>query len=597
VIAIVLAMYIAFRSFQAQSEARAGKNKLLAAERHLNVQSLSAAGNDLRSAAHHFRRMRGAINALGPLRWPAEIAPLLRVQVRGARAFADTGEILTRSGLHLVDAAERVIHPKDRHLRLRAGVEELRSVDTALKQGLATLEGATQLVGRLDGYRLVGPLNGARNQLRAQLPRVATKAISAEQGVRALIDFAGGSGPRSFLVLSQNPDEVRPTGGFIGTYGVLNTNGGELRLDRFEGIENWYLGRPQAVVPAAQAGSAFALDSPPVAQTIANVNNLPDWPTAAKLAETLWQRGGEAPVNGVLSITPDFMASMLTVLGPVTVPEYNETVTASNLVTRADYWTHAEGAQQQAQPGGRKHFLAALAHVVLDKVLDAPSSDWYPLGKVVAAGFNAREAMAWSNDPVTQQALSTRRWDGALPSTYGDFVADAEFEYSAKNGRGLKRVFDHTVELRADGSAKIHTKLTINNTDPPDPTNNINSLSYITMYGPTGAELDRAASDEPDSVDPLLSDHPAEGYFRSARPLGSTTLDVTWNAPGLLDRQQDGSLIYQLTFWRLAGHTGDVLRLRVKPPVGWRWAGAAPPKEVRLDTDLTRSWRLVRTKR
>src|SRR5205823_5812416 len=103
------------------------------------------------------------------------------------------------------------------------------------------------------------------------------------------------------------------------------------------------------------------------------------WPTAAALATTMWHVGGEAPVQGVVSITPDFMARLLTVLGPVTVPTYHETVTAKNLLARVDYWTHLEGAQLQTQLGGRKHFLAELAHVVVDKLLDAPASSWYKL--------------------------------------------------------------------------------------------------------------------------------------------------------------------------------------------------------------------------
>jgi hypothetical protein len=325
------------------------------------------------------------------------------------------------------------------------------------------------------------------------------------------------------------------------------------------------------------------------------VNSVPDWPSAARLAETLWQRGGEAPVDGVVSVTPDFMSRVLTVLGPVTVPQYNETVTASNLIERADYWTHIEGAQQQALPGGRKHFLAELAHVVVDRLLDAPSSEWFDLGKAVAAGFDAHEAMAWSNDGGIQDALNSRHWDGALPAVGGDFVADAEFEYTAKNGRGLKRVFDHTVELHADRSARIHTRLTINNTEPANPSGllNIDSLSYITMYGPTGAQLD-PASDSPDSQEDPVAGHPGAGWGRAADPLASTTLNVWWRVPALLTNAAGGSLEYRLTFRHLPGHSGDLVNLRVAPPPGWRWAGSAPPGQISLDRDLTGIWRLVR---
>ena len=109
----------------------------------------------------------------------------------------------------------------------------------------------------------------------------------------------GGSGPRRFLLLSQNPDEVRPTGGFIGTYGVLTTRNGHMVLDQYAATSDWYGSHPQARVPAARAALPLRLDSPPQAQTIANVNATADSRPRA-LASALWRAGGEQPVNGVL---------------------------------------------------------------------------------------------------------------------------------------------------------------------------------------------------------------------------------------------------------------------------------------------------------
>ena len=66
----------------------------------------------------------------------------------------------------------------------------------------------------------------------------------------------GGSGPRRFLLFSQNPDEVRPTGGYIGTYGVLSTRNGHVVLDKFDSTSSWYTTHPQAVL---QPGAERAL--------------------------------------------------------------------------------------------------------------------------------------------------------------------------------------------------------------------------------------------------------------------------------------------------------------------------------------------------
>src|SRR5205807_8794081 len=121
--------------------------------------------------------------------------------------------------------------------------------------------------------------------------------------------------PRRYLLFSQNPDEVRPTGGFIGTYGVLTAGpDAPVALDRYEPIENWTTTHTNARVPNDQLDSVFRFRNPPLPQTLANVNAVPDWPKAARLATELWQRGGEEPVDGVLSVTPAFLARILAVV-------------------------------------------------------------------------------------------------------------------------------------------------------------------------------------------------------------------------------------------------------------------------------------------
>jgi hypothetical protein len=179
-----------------------------------------------------------------------------------------------------------------------------------------------------------------------------------------------------------------------------------------------------------------------------------------------------------------------------------------------------------------------------------------------------------------------------LPATGGDFFYDGEFAYAAKNGRGLKRTFDHLVTLQPDGSGRVTTTVTIANTEPFSPTTNIDSLSYLTFYGPAGARL-VSSSLPPDAAEPSLSDHPAVGWDLSASPLGTTTLTFTWSAPLLAVRQADGTWHLQLRWVHLPDHTRDTLHLRVDVPRGWKWKGPAPPAAVSLDRDVVGTWVLV----
>lgn len=598
---LVFAGICAIQARQALTAAAGGRDALIRAERDLRDRRVDGARAHLLDAKRSFTVMKSKVRRLGPVLAVARFVPFVRVQVRGVDALMATGTALADGGLRFDDAADALLGGDRGDRPIGSTVNQLGGISAQLSAGIDAFDRGLRSLAKLDGYRLVGPLASARNDLAKRLPEISKQAHAARSGLDALLSFAAVGGRRTYLVFSQNPDEVRPTGGFIGTYGLLKAENGVLSLDRYASIESWLIPRPDVAVPAAQAPTAFRILDPPVPQVIANVNSTPNWPDAARLAADLWVRGGEQPVEGVLSFTPDFLSRLLTVIGPVDVAEYGEQVTAANVVDRVDYHTHLEGsaagaASTAAVTTDRKRFIVDLAQVVIQRLLILPTRRLEALGTAVATGLDAREGMAWVADPKVAEPLAARGWDGALPATTGDFFFDGEFEYAAKNGRSLKRTFEHDVSVEPDGSGRVETRITIANTAPftLDGFSNIDSLSYITLYGPQGATLD-TASDPPDSREPDVAGHPAYGWLRGAEPLGTTTLRVVWRVPNLAERLKDGTWEYRLDWFRLAGHTGDVVRVRVHLPAGWRWRGKAPPPETPLDGDLHGKWAITGT--
>ena len=590
----VLALWSGFCLWQASRAGNRVRSALVAAENSLQAHDVAATRKHLADASSALDAMDSNLSRLGPIRTVGKVTPIVRVQLRGVEAFVGAGRELTSSASRLTDALDGLLHPSVPDASLETTLEPMRNLDKTLADGLVSLDKATDKMNTLRGYRLLGPLDGARRDLDRRLAEGHQKAIDAKNGVDALLDFVGGNGPRRYLVLAQNPDELRPTGGFIGSYGVLTADGAKVHMERFDGIEDWYHAHPGVFVPTDQAATPFRLSDTSPNQNLSNVNASVDWPTDAKLAQDLWARGGEAPVNGVLLITPDMLARVLKVLGPVQVPDYNETVTSSNLLERLDFHTHVEGYIYGAQPGGRKEFLSALAEPVMKAVLHAGSEKWVDLGQEFAASGDAREWMAWSELGNVQSVIEHQGWDGGLPLVRGDFFYNGEFEYSAKNGRGLQRTFDHVVQVNPDGSGTVATTMTLKNPLPSNLTGGANPEAnmYTVMYGPVGAELDSSA-DEPDiDRDDPVSNHPGVGYSVDAQPLGSATVKVVWRVPDLLTRGPDGKWRFELHWLHVPTNRADALHLQVKLPDGWKWATDAPPSEVRLDRDFNGEWSL-----
>jgi hypothetical protein len=532
--------------------------------------------------------MRDELHSLpfGPALAVWRVVPLVRVQVRAVDTFADVGVSLSSAGLQITDAAATIEKPTGAAVPLSASLDKLRTVQTSLQGGVKALDKATSQLDALNHFRLLGPIDRTHRDAVTRLTRINADAKSAQDAISALIAFTGGNGPRSYLVLSQNPDEVRPTGGFIGSYGVLTAAAGKVQLDRYDDSLVWVNAHLNAVIPADQLGSPFRFYDPPLDQTLANVNSLPDWSQAAQVALKLWQQGGEAPADGVVSFTPQFLSRVLAVTGPVSVPSYNETINSGNVVAKLDFYTH--GVKPPAGTN-RKEFLSPLGQAVMAKLLDAPPSQWRGLGTAISKSFSARELLVWSRDAAVQSTLVKRAWDGSLPATDGDFFYDGEFEYGAKNGRGLHRTFDHNVVLHADGSAQVTATITIANTEGPSATND-NVLTYYTLYGPVGAVLDTDASDPPFSPETSLAGHPASGWFRTVTANSTGTIKVVWDVPALAQQLSDGSWQYSLRWAHLVDNTHDMLNLTVQLPPKAHWTGKAPPSKSSLANDVSGTW-------
>jgi Protein of unknown function (DUF4012) len=563
----------------------AGKRALLQADDDVRAQQVQPAQQDLGVATQDFQRMQHELNAFGPVLAVARAIPLVRVQVRAVQVFAKAGLDVSRAGSQVVDAAQQVEHLKGADSSSTTSLDRLRTLQVAVAAGLKGIEAANTQLARLKGYRLFGPLGSARNELSTKLSSAQTTVQSADDGLTALLAFIGGSGPRQYLVLSENPDEIRPTGGFFGSYGLLSANGGQLHLDQYGDIQDWLTANPNDLVAPAQSGPPFNLSDPPIPETLANVNTSPDWPQVAQLALQLWRQGGQQG-DGVVSFTPEFMARVLAVVGPVSVPSYNETVTAKNVIEKLNYYTHV----LPPPPGtDRKAFLSPLGQAVMSKLISAPPSQWVGLATALGKAFGAGELLVWSRDSAVEAILARRGWDGAVPATRGDFFSVAEFDYESKNGGGITRSFDHDVTIGTDGSAHITTTITFTNHESAGPTNE-NPLLYVTLYGPAGATIDPSSPDLIASGEPTIAGHPAAGWFIGVPPNSTATLTVSWDAPEVALRLSNGSWEYQLHWRHVVDNTGDILHLHVTLPTHGRWIGPAPPAQSSLSQDLNGAW-------
>ena len=277
----------------------------------------------------------------------------------------------------------------------------------------------------------------------------------------------GSNGPKTYLILIQNEDELRPTGGFITSVAkVVVWKGNLLNYSIVDSYAVDDISKPYPVAPW-QLQSFMNL---PVL-VFRDSNWFVDYPTTVQWAEYLYAYTNSYSVNGVIAIDQHVLETLLSVTGPVFVSDLNITITAQNVrqVMRSE---KIPPPPQYRDPDWyRKAFMKDMASAILGRVLAGKGISWAQMLKAMLGDLDGHHILAQLDNPTLSGLLAARGWDGAVQSNDGDFLmlVESNVGYNKTNAVVDRRI-DYDVNL----------------TDPGHPSSNL-VVSYTNhAVGPGG---------------------------------------------------------------------------------------------------------------
>ena len=269
---------------------------------------------------------------------------------------------------------------------------------------------------------------GISTRLQRLHGEILSRLERADTGVRQGLNFLelglpllGYPTPHRFLILLQNNAELRPTGGFIGSYALLTVDAGavtEFTVDDVYRLDSAAKGKlsvapPQPLRDFNQTSEWFLRDS----------NWSPHFPDAARQAIWFFHReGGRGNVDSVVALTPTVAADLLAVVGPLTIDGLE--VTAETLTDILESQVGREFAVQGLPLADRKAVMGRLAAELLAAMGRVPDRMQLAtaLARVLQENLEERQLLIFSNLPDVQRGLSLRRWAGEVQSTAGDYL-------------------------------------------------------------------------------------------------------------------------------------------------------------------------------
>ena len=298
---------------------------------------------------------------------------------------------------------------------------------------------------------------------------------------------------KTYLVLFENNMELRPTGGFIGSFGLITFDAGRLSdltvsdVYSADGQLNGHVEPPAPIKNYLGEANWWLRDS----------NWDPDFPTSSKRAEWFLDKEISKQVDGVVAIDLFPIKEILKHTGPVFLSDYNMDITSDNLYEKTQ-----NEVDNNFFPGTHKKasFLTALSRSLLAEVTKLKTNQKLNILKTFYDGLNGRHIQTYLHDNVTQEAFSALGWDGAVvtptcgTSCYADLVGIVEANVGMnKVNYFIQRNINLDVTI---GTNEINRKLTLSLKNPANPALGPSGRykAYVRILIPTDASIVSVAS-------------------------------------------------------------------------------------------------------
>jgi hypothetical protein len=481
---------------------------------------------------------------------------------------------------------------------------ELIATSTDEADRLAELLSAAQTSLATIPDDAVGQIREARDLIAGPLATYGPLLERYRELDDVLPGILGWGSEKRYLVLAQNPAELRPSGGYTGTVGVITVRDGEIVEQRFMDTYDLSVQEGLPFVDPPEALADYLLGD---AQSwrLADANWSPDFPTVAQKAIELYGiESGDAPVDGVIAIDTYALDRILELVGPVEVPDYGVTVQPGDVTMTLLGATR--GSESSIE--GRKDVLDALALEAVARLVSLPPERWTEVLAALEDIGARRDLLAWLADPEAQALVDEAGWSGRVAQGDADYlyVVESNVAPTSKYNLVVDRSDSLLVRLDEDGDATHRLRLDWRNDagNEGEPYASLREYSnnrqgwygaYLRILTPQGSDLIDAQGHAADRLSGVEREDVEAGRAVFANyllmPPGDARMTYRWRTPGAAHETADGWR-YELLIQKQPGARGVPLEVRVELPEGASVSAASEEAvvdgaTVRLEADLT----------
>jgi len=505
----------------------------------------------------------------------------------GVRAEGEVVDLL-ESSLNLAISSQKIA---DTFFgKSEAGIgEEITKVENDLSEVISKM-GVLQ--SRLSGGWKLVP--GRYKDQIGKYEKMLAEARSLAEGVNKMVpilpEIMGLDGKRrEYMVLLQNENEIRATGGFIGSYGILSIEGGKwLNFEvkdiyEADGQLKGHVEPPTEIKKYLGEAGWFMRDA----------NWQVSFPMASKDIQRFLEKETGRKVDGVIGVNLAVAKAFLGVVGEIYVPDFKEKVNESNLYEQAEFYSENKffpGSVQKAS------FLGAVSRQLVEEIKTLKGEKRMAMLKEMVDLMERSEIQIALNEAKSARVLMNSGWDGAIyegkcsgNQCVADYLMVVESNFGVnKANYFLYRNMERQVDI---GLNRVSSKLKINYENTAKSSNwpGGDYKNYMRIYIPSGANVEEVSWSENGSGEKKIISgenlviktlgNKKEVGFLIVVPVGKKiNLEFKYNQAIDLSKNEKFSYLSFIQKQSGFGDTGMVTLVSI--PEGWQPMGVQPVASV-----------------
>ncbi|MAF20143.1 MAG: hypothetical protein CMI55_00480 [Parcubacteria group bacterium] len=292
---------------------------------------------------------------------------------------------------------------------------------------------------------------------------------------------------KTYLLLLQNNLELRPSGGYLGSFAIIKVKNGQVTFFQihdtniFDGFGSVQTDPPQPIKDHLKVNNWQMRDG----------NWSPDFIISAQQVEYFYHlQGGLEEFDGIIGINASILPELLKLTGPIYLTEFDKEFQAEDALYQLEYEVEQGYLERGLVRGERKTILKALGQEILTRLAKDSFWEQRKIKDLALKELNRKNILLYFQDEEVQRIISAQGWAGQVNQTYqADYLMIVEANLAArKSNFFITRQVEYELDLDKE-RPEATLRIIYTHTGGAKDWFNDDYRAYLRIYAPQGSWL------------------------------------------------------------------------------------------------------------